>query len=130
MQSQIRTAPPRLGLPLAVALLAALLAALIFPLLAAAQTPAPTGVYLSASSTGDRTLLALTTEGKATFALISADEAISDIYVGTWLLDPYGTVTVVLEAGANESCSGEEEVGTMTFLPSQDANVLTAVHYP
>lgn len=54
----------------------------------------------------------------------------ANIYRGVWLLDPYGTVTVEVNVETAESCSGEEGVGTMTFLPSQDANVLTAVHYP
>ena len=104
MQSEIRTAPRSMGLALA----AALLAVLLFPLLAVAQTPAPTGVYMSASSPGapggNRTLLALTEDGTATIALISMDEAISNIYRGVWLLDPYGTVTVELKVEAAESC--------------------------
>ena len=130
MKAWIRIEHQALG----AALMAVLLAMLLFPLRAAAQTPAPTGVYLSASSTGepggDRTLLALTEEGSATMAFISMDEAISNIYRGVWLLDPYGTVTVELKVEAAESCSGEEGMGTVTFMPSQDANVLTAVHYP
>ena len=83
------------------ALLATCCALLLFPLAAAAQTPAPSGVFVTGSATGapgsDRTLLALNEDGRAVMAFINMDEAISDIYPGTWLLDPYGTVTVVLE---------------------------------
>ncbi len=46
------------------------------------------------------------------------------------MLDPYGTVTLELDVKADESCSGEEEVGTITFLPSTSGGALTAVHYP
>lgn len=118
---------------------AALLAALVLtialaPVPASAQTPDPVGVYLNMGSTGspagDKILLSIREDGTAMMLFFNLEEQLATLYPGVWLLDPYGTVTLELELEADESCSGEAEVGTITFLPSPSGGALTAVHYP
>ena len=115
-------------------LAALLLTAALLPAPALAQTPAPIGVYLNMGSTGspagDKILLSIREDGTAVMLFFNLEEQLATIYPGVWLLDPYGTVTLELELEADESCSGEEEVGTITFLPSPSGGALTAVHYP
>lgn len=119
----------------ATALLAALfLTVVLFPAPAGAQAPDPIGVYLNMGSTGspagDKILLSIREDGTAIMAFFNLEKQLATIYPGVWLLDPYGTVTLELELEADESCSGEAEVGTITFLPSPSGGALTAVHYP
>ncbi len=119
----------------AVTLLAALLlTATLFPAPASAQAPAPIGVYLNMGSTGspagDKILLSIREDGTAMMLFFNLEEQLATLYPGVWLLDPYGTVTLELALEADESCSGEAEVGTITFLPSPSGGALTAVHYP
>jgi uncharacterized lipoprotein NlpE involved in copper resistance len=119
----------------AVTLLAALLlTATLFPAPASAQAPAPIGVYLNMGSTGspagDKILLSIREDGTAVMLFFNLEEQLGTLYPGVWLLDPYGTVTLELELEADDSCSGEDEVGTITFLPSPSGGALTAVHYP
>lgn len=109
-------------------------AAVLFPVSVAAQTPAPIGVFLNLQSTGsvggDHTLVSIAEDGSATMAFFNLEDQLATVYRGVWLLDPYGTVTLELEVPAEASCSGEESVGTITFLPSPNTATLTAVHYP
>lgn len=119
----------------AVTLLSALLlTAALFPAQASAQAPAPIGVYLNMGSTGspagDKILLSIREDGTAVMLFFNLEEQLATVYPGVWLLDPYGTVTLELELEADESCSGEEDVGTITFLPSPSDGALTAVHFP
>lgn len=119
----------------AAALLVILLgAAVLFPVPASAQAVVQPGVYTNLGSTGteggDKTLLTIAEDGAATLLFFNREEQTANIYPGEWLLDPYGTLTLELEISANESCSGEDEVSTLTLLPSPTGDVLTAVHYP
>ena len=112
-----------------------LAAIMLSPKVAAAQDASPAGVYLNVQATGtaggDRTLLSLREDGGATLLFFNLeDPPLVAAYTGEWLLDPYGTITVELDVAADESCTGEEEAGTLTLLPSPSADVLTAVHYP
>lgn len=124
----------RVGLSIAAFLAALLLTTVIYLTPAAAQTPAPIGVYLNMGSTGspagDKILLSIREDGTAVMLFFNLEEQLATVYPGVWLLDPYGTVTLELDVEADESCSGEEEVGTITFLPSPNSGTLTAVHYP
>lgn len=124
----------RAGLRMVAFLAALLLTTAIFLTPAAAQTPAPIGVYLNMGSTGspagDKILLSIREDGTALMLSFNLEEQLADVYPGVWVLDPYGTVTLELDVKASESCSGEEEVGTITLLPSPSSDVLTAVHYP
>ena len=124
----------RATLGVATFLAALLLTTVIFSTPAAAQAPAPIGVYLNMGSTGspagDKILLSIREDGTAMMLFFNLEEQLATLYPGVWLLDPYGTVTLELELEADESCSGEEEVGTITFLPSPSGGALTAVHYP
>lgn len=119
----------------ATALFAALcLTTALLPAPASAQAPDPVGVYLNMGSTGspagDKILLSIREDGTVTMLFFNMEEQLATLYPGVWLLDPYGTVTLELEVEASDSCSGEEEVGTITFLPSPNGGALTAVHYP
>lgn len=119
---------------MAALLVAFLLTAFLFPAPTRAQAPAPVGVYLNLGSTGspagDKILLSIREDGTAVMLFFNLEEQLATVYPGVWLLDPYGTVTLELDVEADESCSGEEEVGTITFLPSPSGGALTAVHYP
>lgn len=115
-------------------LIAGLAAIMLSPRVAAAQDTSPAGVYLNSQASGiaggDHTLISLREDGGATVLFFNLEGPTVSGAGGEWLLDPYGTITLELDVAADESCTGEAEIGTLTLLPSPSADILTAVHYP
>jgi len=104
------------------------------PAAAQAQSALPVGFYFNpveaGSPGGSHTLLAMKEDGTAVIAFFDLQAGQTTVYTGTWLLDPYGTVTLDLEVTAEDACAKEDAVSTITFLPSTSGDALTAVHYP
>lgn len=119
---------------LAVVILAVVALAALLPVAAQAQTEPPMGLFFNGSAAGsaggDHTLVAIREDGAAAIAFFDLDGGNTTAYTGTWALDPYGTVTLSLEMGEDEPCAEEDGVTAITFMPSPDADVLTAIHYP